>query len=160
MFIVMKIFIRKLACIISFAVISGNVNAQENTNSQIVGVYKEDSLMSFEKVEVEAQFPGGLRAWQRFLEKNLNANVPAEKGAPAGSYTVVIRFIVDKDGSLSDFKPNTRHGYGMEEEILRVLKLSPKWTPAQDKGRTLKAYREQPVTFMVIDTKKKKRKRD
>ena len=160
MFIAMKILIRKLACIISFAIISGKVDAQENTNSQIVGVYKEDSLMSFEKVEVEAQFPGGLRAWQRFLEKNLNAQVPAEKGAPAGNYTVVIRFIVDKDGSLSDFKPNTKHGYGMEEEILRVLKLSPKWTPAQDKGRTLKAYREQPVTFMVIDTKKKKRKRD
>jgi len=159
MFIAMKILIRKVACIITFAVLSGNVNAQENTNSQIVGVYKEDSLMTFEKVEVEAEFPGGLQAWRRFLERNLNAVVPADKGAPAGSYTVVIRFIVDKDGSLSDFKAKTRHGYGMEEEIIRVLKLSPKWTPAQDKGQTLKAYREQPVTFMVIETKKKKRKR-
>lgn len=156
----MKIFIIKVACLLSFAIISGNVNAQVDTNSHIVGVYKEDSLMSFEKVEVEAEFPGGLQAWRRFLERNLNAMVPADKGAPAGSYTVVIRFIVDKDGSLSDFKANTRHGYGMEEEIIRVLKLSPKWIPAQDKGRTLKAYREQPVTFRVVEETKKKRKRD
>jgi protein TonB len=114
----------------------------------------------FEKVEVEADFPGGVQAWRKFLEKNLNAQVPSDNGAPAGSYTVVIRFIVDKDGSLSDFKSTTKYGYGMEEEMSRVLKLSPKWMPALDKGRAIKAYRMQPVTFVVVEGKKKKRKRD
>jgi protein TonB len=160
MFIAMKTLIRKAACIILFAVIYSNVNAQGNINSEIPEIKKEDSLKTFEKVEIEAAFPGGLQAWRRFLERNLNPQIPADKGAPAGNYTVVIRFIVDKDGSLSDFTPTTNHGYGMEEEILRVLKLSPKWMPAQDKGRTLKAYRSQPVTFVVIEAKKKKRRRD
>lgn len=147
---------RKIFCILLLFSFSFNVHAQ--TNNTVSEANKEDSIKIFEKVEVEAEFPGGVQAWRRFLERNLNAQIPADKGAPAGTYTVVVRFIVDKDGSLSDFKTTTNHGYGMEQEILRVLKLSPRWKPAQDKGRTLKAYRSQPVTFMVTETKKKRRR--
>ena len=125
---------------------------------QIVGIISQDSLKYFEKVEIEAEFPGGIQAWRRFLEKNLNANVPAINGAPAGTYHVVVRFIVDKDGTLSDFKKETNYGYGMEEEVLRVFNKSPKWIPASDKGRNVKAYRQQPITFLVVENKKKKRK--
>lgn len=106
---------------------------------------------TFTKVEVEAAFPGGLGAWRKFLERNLSGDVASSGGAPTGSYTVVVQFIVDKDGNVSDVKAQTNHGYGMEEEAVRVIKRGPKWTPAIQNGRQVKAYRKQPVTFMVTE---------
>jgi periplasmic protein TonB len=111
----------------------------------------EDENKVFEKVEVEAEFPGGLSAWRRYLERQLNAQTPADAGAPAGSYTVVIRFIVDKQGNISDVKAMTNHGYGMEDEAVRVIKRGPKWTPAIQNGRNVTAYRSQPITFVVSE---------
>jgi protein TonB len=106
---------------------------------------------TFTKVEVEADFPGGMGAWRKFLERNLSADVATSAGAPAGSYTVVVQFIVDKEGAVSEVKAQTSHGYGMEEEAVRVIKRSGKWTPAIQNGRQVKAYRKQPVTFMVTE---------
>ena len=104
---------------------------------------------TFEKVDIEASFPGGDAAWRKFLEKNLRGDVAAENGAPAGIYLVLVQFIVDKDGNLSGAKPLTNWGYGMEKEVLRLLTISPKWSPASQNGRLVKAYRRQPVTFMI-----------
>ena len=104
---------------------------------------------TFEKVDIEASFPGGEAAWKKFLEKNLRGDVATENGAPAGIYTVLVQFIVDKERNLSDIKPLTNWGYGMEKEVLRLIAISPKWSPASRNGRALKAYRKQPVTFMI-----------
>ena len=104
----------------------------------------------YEKVEVEAGFPGGDKAWISFLTENLNAQVPIDHEAPIGKYTVWVQFLVDKEGNVTDIKSLTNWGYGMEEEVVRILKLVPdKWTPAIQNGRPVKAYRKQPVTFVV-----------
>ncbi|MFN2457759.1 MAG: energy transducer TonB [Chitinophagaceae bacterium] len=109
----------------------------------------EDKI--FEKVEVEASFQGGAGAWKKYLERNLNASAPVENGANPGSYTVMVQFIVSKDGTISDVKSLTSHGYGMEEEAVRVIKRGPKWIPAIQNGRNVNAYRKQPVTFVVSE---------
>ncbi|MGC4038958.1 MAG: energy transducer TonB [Chitinophagaceae bacterium] len=114
----------------------------------------------FDKVEIEASFPGGETAWRQFLEQNLNANTPVDHGAPAGSYTVWVQFIVGKDGKVSDLKMLTHHGYGMETEVMRILRKSPDWTPAEQDGRKVKAYRKQPVTFVIQEEKRGRRKKD
>ena len=103
----------------------------------------------FEKVEIEASFPGGESAWREFLGQTLDASVPIKRKAPKGAYTVWIQFIVDKEGKLSSFKALTDQGYGMEKEVIRTLKKSPPWTPAYMNGKTVKAYRKQPITFVV-----------
>ncbi len=105
----------------------------------------------FDRVEVEAMFPGGLEAWREFLSENLRPEIPVKKKAPVGKYMVVVQFIVDKDGSLMDFNALTNHGYGMEKEVIRILKKSPNWTPARQNGRPVRAYRKQPVTFQVTE---------
>ncbi len=102
---------------------------------------------TFTQVEVEAGFPGGDEAWKKFLIKHLNTNVPAKNNAPAGRYTVIVKFIVNKTGSISEAKAETNNGYGMEEEVIRVIEKSGKWTPAMQNGRTVNAYRRQPITF-------------
>jgi periplasmic protein TonB len=110
---------------------------------------EEDDNKIFEKVEVDAKFPGGDGKWKQYLEKNLNASAPVDGGAAEGTYTVVIQFIVDKEGVISAVTALTDHGYGMEQEAMRVIKKGPNWTPAVQNGRSVKAYRKQPITFQV-----------
>jgi len=109
----------------------------------------EDENKIFEKVEIEASFKGGEGAWRKFLERNLNGNTPVDNGAPEGTYTVYVQFVVSKDGSISDVKALTNHGFGMEQEAVRVIKKGPNWTPAVQNGRSVNAYRKQPITFQV-----------
>jgi len=116
---------------------------------QIIEEKKEDPNQIFEKVEIDASFNGGEAAWRKFLERQLNANAPVDNGAPAGTYTVYVQFVVSKDGSISDVKPLTNHGYGMEKEAVRVIQKGPKWIPAVQNGRQVNAYRKQPITFRV-----------
>lgn len=108
----------------------------------------------FDKVDIEASYPGGDKAWRRFLESNLDPTVATRNKAPVGVYTVIIQFVVDKEGRVTDIKPLTNQGYGMEKEVIRLLKKAPRWKPAIQTGRPVKAYRRQPVTFMVMDEKK------
>jgi protein TonB len=105
---------------------------------------KEPDIVWF--VEVDAKFVGN---WERFLTRNLNPEVPVSNGAPAGRYNVIIQFVVDLEGNVSDIKALTAHGYGMEEEAIRALKKATKWEPAIQNGHTVKAYRKQPITFVV-----------
>lgn len=112
----------------------------------------------FEKVEIEAAYPGGDDAWRKFLENNINAAVATDYGAPNGNYTVIVQFVVDREGKVSDIKALTRHGYGMEAEVIRLLKKAPRWSPAIQDGRMVRAYRKQPVTFVVTAEKKRKNK--
>src|SRR5258705_7469557 len=89
----------------------------------------------FTSVEIDAKFNGN---WKAFLERNLNANVPTDNGAPAGRYSVVIQFVVDREGNVSDIQPLTSHGYGLEAEAVRVLKKAAKWEPAIQNGIKVK----------------------
>ena len=118
---------------------------------QIVEEKKEDPDENkiFDKVEIEAAFPGGDSKWRRYLETNCNGQVATDNGAPEGTYTTIIQFVVDKEGNISDVRAMTNHGYGMEQEAIRVIQKGPKWTPAQQNGRFVKAYRKQPITFQV-----------
>lgn len=109
----------------------------------------EDENKIFDKVEIEAKFPGGDGKWRQYLERNLSANVPVDNGAPEGTYTTVVQFVVDKEGNISDVRAMTSHGYGMEEESMRVIRKGPKWEAAVQNGRQVKAYRKQPITFQV-----------
>ncbi|MGZ8549477.1 MAG: energy transducer TonB, partial [Chitinophagaceae bacterium] len=81
----------------------------------------------FEKVEIEAEFIGN---WEKFLMRNLNSNILVDNGAPTGNYTVLIKFVVDIDGSISDIMPLTNRGFGLEQEAIRVVKKATKWKPA------------------------------
>jgi periplasmic protein TonB len=121
-----------------------------------------DSAMEgkiFEAVEEEAYFPGGEQGWRSWLEQNLDPAAPIVKGAPAGLYTVYIQFVVDLDGKVSAIKALTKHGYGMEAEVMRILRKSPPWVPAIQHGKNVRAYRKQPVTFQVVEEKKKRGRR-
>lgn len=103
----------------------------------------------FSETEIAPSFPGGSEAWQQYLQQELDGSIPQRKNAPAGEYTVWVRFLVNKSGELSDIEALNRYGFGMEEEAIRVLKASPQWLPAIQNGRKVNAYRKQAVNFTV-----------
>jgi periplasmic protein TonB len=114
---------------------------------------EEDYDKVFTKVEKEAKFPGGPDAWRKFLERNLNANVAADDGAPAGNYTVRVQFIVDKEGNISQVQaidvPRACPSCG--PEAVKVIKRGPKWEPAVQNGRNVIYQAIQHITFQVVD---------
>ena len=125
---------------------AGPENIDGGTDIVQEKIIKDDSPLSI--VEIEAKFTGN---WENFLRKNLNPEVPLNNDAPPGSYTVLIQFVVDIDGSVSDIKALSSAGYGMEQEAIRVFKKAAKWEPAIMNGFKVKAYRKQPITFMVME---------
>ena len=110
------------------------------------GAVKTDSV--FTRKLQEASFVGGDQGWRDLLRVNLNPLIPAENNAPNGKYTVIIRFIINPDGTVKDLKAENDPGYGMAEEAIRVMKKS-KWQPAIKYGKYQFAYRRQPVTFLI-----------
>lgn len=109
----------------------------------------KDNEKVFTRVENEAEFPGGNAAWSRYLQKSLDGFDAGQNGAAAGKYQVIVRFIVGKDGSISDAVAETNFGYGMEEKAVKIIEKGPTWKPALQNGRNVKAYRRQSITFTV-----------
>jgi len=101
---------------------------------------------TFTKVEIESEFPGGPSAWAAFLNENLHYPKAAIKKNIEGK--VVVQFIVDKEGNVTDIRALSGPDE-LREEAERVMKKSPNWIPAQQGGRLVKAYKKQPITFRL-----------
>lgn len=112
---------------------------------------EEDYDKVFTVVQIPAEFPGGLSSWAKYLERNLNRDLPVENGAPPGKYTVIVSFIVSKDGSISDVVAENDPGYGTKAEAVRVITKGPKWKPAVQNGRNVIYRHKQSITFMVSE---------
>ena len=110
----------------------------------------EDEDKVFTKVEIEAGFPGGDAAWNRYVTKEITNHID-ELTEAAESGTVRIRFIVDKEGNVSDVEALNMKNSKLAEIAKAAIRKGPRWTPAQQNGRMVKAYREQPVTFTIQD---------
>ena len=117
-------------------------------------------LIKFERVKADSGFTFEENVWLQYLQKNIDPHVPAENKAPTGTYTVIIQFILDREGNVSDVRALTNHGFGMEEEAMKTVKKSPKWVPAPQNRTVIKSYNKLYVTFYVEGKKKKKKKRN
>ena len=82
-----------------------------------------------------------------FFGANLHYPDKARKKNVEGR--VIIKFIVNEDGSISNLEATTHLGSGLEEEGIRVMKLMPKWKPGRQNGKPVKVYFTQPITFRL-----------
>lgn len=111
---------------------------------------KEDPDEIFTKVEIEATFPGGLAGWTKYVTRAINADI--DEISEDGNYgTCTVRFIVDKNGNVSDVVATTMKGTKLAQVAVNAIRKGPKWTPAQQNGRFVNAYRLQPVTLRNPD---------
>jgi TonB-dependent SusC/RagA subfamily outer membrane receptor len=95
------------------------------------------------------QFPGGEEALVKYLEQNLNHKLPQERGGPEGKYTVVLSFLVEEDGTLSNIEARTDPGYGTAEEAIRVIKNGPNWIPSERDGKKGNYLKRMSIEFFV-----------
>ena len=112
---------------------------------------EDDIDKIFPIVQIQAQFPGGMKEWSKYLERNLNKDLPSENGAPAADYTVTISFVVDRTGAISDVKAENDPGYGTKGEAIRVIQKGPHWKPAIQNGREVIYRQKQNITFRVSE---------
>jgi hypothetical protein len=97
----------------------------------------------------QAQFKGGGTAWSDYLGRHIKSKIPVQNGAPRGSYQVIVRLMIEKDGHIKDVIPLTNFGFGMEEEVVRVVKSVPNWTPRIFLNKNDFIILRQPITFVV-----------
>jgi protein TonB len=106
----------------------------------------DDWDKTYVKVEREAYFPGGQRAWLSFLQEHLEYPAKAKRKNIQG--TVVVQFIVDKNGALSYIEAISGPEQ-LRQAAVKVIKKSPNWIPASQNGYNVKSYKKQPVGFAL-----------
>jgi protein TonB len=98
-------------------------------------------------VEEKPVFPGGEEALHKFISDNIKYPKAEKKKRIEG--TVYVRFMVEKDGSITNIHivKEVQNAPGFSEEVLRVMKLMPAWTPGKLNGRPQRYEITQPVKF-------------
>ncbi|MCB0514463.1 MAG: energy transducer TonB [Chitinophagales bacterium] len=99
----------------------------------------------FVVVEKMPEFPGGQTAMMDYVYENIKYPTLAEQNHIEG--LVLITFVVNEDGSLSDFVIKKDIGFGCGEEALRVIKTLPKFTPGMQRGKPVKVQYNLPIRF-------------
>jgi hypothetical protein len=124
----------------------GPLFSQFAGNDSLKNPINPDSV--YFNVDIPAEHPKGKEARIRFLEKNIDASIPVKNGAPAGIYNIRIVCIIDAAGKFIAIVPETHEGYGMEKEMMRVIKSFPAFKPAMKNGVPVKSKIIFPVMFM------------
>jgi len=112
-------------------------------------VVPDTSTNVFEKIEVEASVDR--QEWIDHLTKNLQSVVAkaARKGMKPGTYTVLVKFLVEKDGRLSDVHALNDPGYGLAKGAEKVVSSGPKWKAGEQNGKKVRSYHTQPITVVI-----------
>lgn len=97
--------------------------------------------------ETQASFPGGLEAWGKFLNDNLDYPRMAKRSNIQGK--VYLNFVVDKEGNVSDIEVVRGIGGGCDDEAIRVLKMAPKWNPGLQRGHPVKSRMSLFIHFVL-----------
>ncbi|MGV8877685.1 MAG: TonB family protein [Sphingobacteriaceae bacterium] len=109
-----------------------------------------DTIITFDKVEQLPKFPdGGDAAFGKYLASNIKYPAIAKENKIEGR--VIVSFIVELDGALSDIKVLRDIGGSCGEEAIRVLKASPKWIPGMQNGKAVRVAYTCPITFNIAD---------
>lgn len=94
-------------------------------------------------------FKNGPTGWARFLESNLDRDLLEKNRAPEGKYTSIASFTVDSVGGIRDIRIEQDPGFGVADELTRMLKKSKQWTPAQKNGVPITFRTKQSLTLFT-----------
>ncbi len=97
--------------------------------------------------QVEAVYKGGDENFTKIIQTNLK--VPERTMSLSKGGTARVRFIIDTTGNPIDIKIIKSVEFALDEEFMRVIALGTNWIPASEKGKKLKAYREQPIKIKI-----------
>jgi protein TonB len=101
----------------------------------------------FQIVEQSPAFPGGIGEFYKYVAQNIEYPALASRLGVSGR--VFVRFVIEKDGSLTDIRVVKGIGSGCDVEAARVLEGSPKWTPGKQRGNNVRVYMTVPIHFLL-----------
>jgi protein TonB len=101
----------------------------------------------YDAVEQMPEFPGGMPAMIEYLQNNLKYPKDAIKQQVGGR--VMVMFVVETDGSLSNVRVARKVFHSLDTEAVRVVKSMPKWKPGKEKGRLVRVNYTLPVVFSL-----------
>ncbi|SEM75042.1 protein TonB [bacterium A37T11] len=135
--------------------IDGNIDADIRIDAPLGKGDKDSQITergshvttSFEAVEVKPEFPGGMAKFGEYIGQNFNYPSQAVDQGIRGK--VLMQFVVERDGSLTDIKILRDLGYGTGLEAIRILKASPKWKPGIQNGRPVRVTYTLPISLDV-----------
>lgn len=100
-----------------------------------------------ETVDIPAEFPGGINKAREFIANNLQ--YPDEAQENEVEATARVKFVVEKDGAVTNIQLEKKLGYGFDEEVMRIFKRMPKWKPALLKGQPVRSQFAMPISFRL-----------
>lgn len=107
------------------------------------------TLQTFTFVEQPPSFPGGEAKMMAFLSEHIHYPETARQAGITGK--VLIKFVIDSDGSVTDITVLRGIGGGCDSEAVRVVKAMPRWNPGRQEGKPVRVYFTLPITFRLED---------
>jgi len=104
---------------------------------------ENDPNKIYDMVDKRPEFPGGDRALLKFIEENLEYPQESVQGR------VFVNFVVEKSGEISDIEVVRGIHPILDKEAIRIIKLMPKWKPAEINNKPVRCYFTVPVTYRL-----------
>ena len=135
---------------ISIADVKGNdeLNGQDIADLQeVITQAPEEEEEVFTMVEQMPQFPGGNTELLKYISKNVRYPAIAQENGIEGR--VIVRFVVEKDGTIGEVQVVKGVDASLDKEAVRVVKTLPQWVPGKQNGRSVRVWFTLPVTFRL-----------
>lgn len=139
--IVFKVFVVGLISSVMLFAFSSEMSAQNLANTN-------EKVFTSKSAEIkQPEFPGGVIEFYKFVGNNFR--IPAEASKNKIETKIAMQFMIEKDGSLSEITIVKDAGYGIGDEAVRILKLSPKWIPGSENGKPVRVLYSLPITIQA-----------
>lgn len=128
----------------------GNAQLSGNTtggNEGTASAGNGNEIYTTTGLESYPEFPGGMEAWSKFIQKNLKYPYAAQDNGTQGK--VYLSFVIEKDGSITDVTVIKGIGDGCDEEAVRVIKKSPRWKAGFQNNQPVRVRYSMPIGYVL-----------
>jgi protein TonB len=138
----MKYFLMLLICLSPFLLKAQTVTATKHANT----------TANYKAIDVEPRFPGGAKAFNKFLSKNVVYPQTADDSETHGAVTLAVA--IEPDGTVTDIKIIKSLSEVMDKETIRLMTFSPKWKPGMQGGKPMRVRSTFTINYALIGDKR------
>lgn len=120
------------------------------TSADVFRTFNGADTIHLTAVKKGPEYSGGKTAWHELLQSCINKKIPFVNKAKPGTYRVMIRFIVGNDGKLRGIGADSSCGYGMESEVIRCIKKTGDWIPAETTSGKKVSYTLRTIVVFTV----------
>lgn len=120
---------------------------EKHSSNEIFADSEKKEALVFTIVEQQATFNSGLKGFYKYIKKEMTYPKEAQKDKIEGK--VILSFIINTDGSVSDVKVLRGIGHGCDEEAIRIIENSPPWIPGKQRGNPIRQQMTLPIIFKL-----------